>query len=52
MNNNSNVEEHKCISCKGTGTLECTCIESSNDCILCNGHGEFECPICEGTGIF
>lgn len=50
--NDVNENKHICISCNGTGKLECSCISDGKDCILCNGTGEFTCPICEGTGRF
>ena len=49
--NDNNESKNICISCNGTGTLECCCVSEEN-CIICNGNKEFECPICEGTGRF
>lgn len=49
--NDNNEDLHVCISCNGTGILECSCVEEKN-CIICQGQGEFSCPICDGSGRF
>lgn len=43
-----------CISCSGSGKIECDCANLSDgtNCFTCNGEGEFICPICEGSGLF
>lgn len=50
--NDNNQPNNICISCDGTGKLECSCISDDKNCIICKGEREFECPICDGTGIF
>lgn len=56
MFNNSSSENstRMCISCSGTGKIDCECsvTMSDNICFTCAGEGQFTCPICEGTGIF
>ncbi|MDV4151278.1 hypothetical protein R0131_10535 [Clostridium sp. AL.422] len=51
--NNSNYIS-KCISCNGTGIVNCDCGTDNNPnkrCLTCAGEGRFMCPICEGEGI-
>ena len=50
--NDNNDNKHICISCNGTGRLECSCITDDKSCVICKGEGSFECPICDGTGRF
>lgn len=43
------METNNCILCKGTGCVECECVELFNkldNCPVCNGEGEHYCPIC------
>lgn len=47
---------YKCMTCDGTGRINCDCDENSKNkynknCLLCSGEGSFKCPLCEGKGI-
>lgn len=42
-----------CISCNGTGKINCDCGTDEGPnirCVTCLGEGNFKCPVCEGYG--
>lgn len=52
---NYNKVQKECISCNGTGKIECNCGGTSknpSNCLACFGQGDFICPVCDGNGEF
>lgn len=42
-----------CISCNGSGRINCDCGTNeihNKKCVTCMGEGNFKCPICDGRG--
>lgn len=55
MNNEIKSNLKECLSCNGTGSIKCDCMEnnsSTSTCITCVGEGKFVCPVCDGEGRF